>query len=593
MSRLMSTRWPCFIAKLREVAALCAMIRKKHDSATPITAGMSVRLMPCGRPIGGRPPCTGPITATPWLVASSAFDRMIERITAITAPGILRLMSLQPTMMTSVPRANSTVHRFASATCVMVYHCCSNQLPLPFGMPSMLGDLPRQHLDADAGEEADQHRGAEEVAEEAEPQQAREDQQHTADQCDQARPGDPLGRIRREPGDAETGEPRGQDRRRRGVGTDHEQARRTEQREQQRREDDRVQARDHRRLRDRGVAHHLGDGDRGEGHTGDQISGQPARLVLAHPLRDDFGDRGHAVHLSSSRGTPSGLFPIGSKLGPFELRARHPWRVICDVVTRRHSHGDLAPDVAGKYASAMTRRPPSILGGSPSGGDVEVRWEVDSFFGDSEAPEKVLIELNGAAYKELDGDETSVTIPAAAISALGAQVVNVGVVFWWSGPPVEEQHSVFTFTVAGPANGGVFPAATPAVNVVRVVPRTSSGAATITIAWRSNNYNDGNIVWGPESNATAFRHSIRPRGEHYSGEFTTDQMLSSGVRYVFRVEVRNTLHSPGWLASTITVAVPAALSSVREYLLLSGKPVPGGIAAFVGPARSVRTWIRG
>jgi hypothetical protein len=29
MSRFTSTLWPCFMAKLREVAALCAMIRMK------------------------------------------------------------------------------------------------------------------------------------------------------------------------------------------------------------------------------------------------------------------------------------------------------------------------------------------------------------------------------------------------------------------------------------------------------------------------------------------------------------------------------------------------------------------------------------
>lgn len=224
---------------------------------------------------------------------------------------------------------------------------------------------------------------------------------------------------------------------------------------------------------------------------------------------------------------------------------------------------------------------------------MEVRWEVDTFFGDSDVPEKVIVELNGRVHAELDGDETSVTIPGADIMALGAQVVVVGVVFWWSGSPPEEQQSVFTFTVPGAASGGVLPAATPAVALVRVVPRSAKGPASITIGWRSNNYNDGNIVWGPEQSPTAYRHSIRPKGERYSGEFATDRPLTAGMRYVFRVEVRNTLHSPGWVASTLTVTVPAALSSVRAYLQLSGRPVDGGIAALVGPARSVRTWMRG
>ena len=39
MSRLTSTRWPCFIAKLREVAALWAMIRTKQEKAMPEDLG--------------------------------------------------------------------------------------------------------------------------------------------------------------------------------------------------------------------------------------------------------------------------------------------------------------------------------------------------------------------------------------------------------------------------------------------------------------------------------------------------------------------------------------------------------------------------
>lgn len=249
--------------------------------------------------------------------------------------------------------------------------------------------------------------------------------------------------------------------------------------------------------------------------------------------------------------------------------------------------------MASQYPSVMTRRPPAILGGLPSGGDVEVHWEVDSFFGDSDPPEKTLIELNGRHHTELDADETSVRISGADIVALGAQIVAVGVVFWWSGSPPEEQQGVFTFTVAPPNQGGVYPAAPPQVALVRAVPRTANGPASITISWKSNNYNDGNIVWGPEADPTAFRHSIRPVGERHSGEFTTDRPLTAGVRYVFRVEVRNTLHSRGWIASTLTFPLPPSVWSVRTYLLLSGRPVDKGIVALLGPARSVRTWIRG
>ena len=64
---------------------------------------------------------------------------MIDRITATTAPGTLGRNRLNPTMMTSVPTAKATVQTLASPTWVIVHHCCSNQLPVPLGMPSMSG----------------------------------------------------------------------------------------------------------------------------------------------------------------------------------------------------------------------------------------------------------------------------------------------------------------------------------------------------------------------------------------------------------------------------------------------------------------------
>ena len=64
-------------------------------------------------------------------------------------------------------------------------------------------------------------------------------------------------------------------------------------------------------------------------------------------------------------------------------------------------------------------------------------------------------------------------------------------------------------------NTGVLPAARPIVTVVHVQPRTACAARTrIKIAWQSNNYNDGNIFWGPASAPAAFRaqHQAGRRG---------------------------------------------------------------------------------
>jgi hypothetical protein len=246
----------------------------------------------------------------------------------------------------------------------------------------------------------------------------------------------------------------------------------------------------------------------------------------------------------------------------------------------------------------MTRRPPSILSvASTAEGGLEVKWEVDTFFADSAQPEKVLIDLNGVPYKELDGDEDSVEVPASKIASLGVQVIAISVSFWWAGPPAEEQQSVVSVPIqtggAGGGNTGVFPAAKPIVTVVHVQPRTVNSASNIKIAWKSNNYNDGNIFWGPKNAPAAFRRNIRPVGEVYSGTFITNQPLSPATEYVFKVEVRNTLHSPTWISTTAIVRSAADTLSVRQFLLTSGRPVTTSLATLVGPTKSVHKMLIG
>jgi hypothetical protein len=247
----------------------------------------------------------------------------------------------------------------------------------------------------------------------------------------------------------------------------------------------------------------------------------------------------------------------------------------------------------------MTRRPPSILGAAPtSDGGVEVAWEVDTFFADSEEPEKVLVDLNGVQFGDpLDGDEDSIEIPAATIAALGTPVVVIGISFSWSGLPSEEQQSVVSLPVQlggpGSGNAGVLHAAKPIVTVVHVQPRTVLSVNSIEIAWTSNNYNDGNIFWGPASAPNAFRRNIRPVGERYSGTFVTDRPLQPATQHVFKVEVRNTLHSPTWISTSMVVRSAADTLSVRQFLIASGRPVTTGLAALVGPARSLRKMLVG
>ena len=245
----------------------------------------------------------------------------------------------------------------------------------------------------------------------------------------------------------------------------------------------------------------------------------------------------------------------------------------------------------------MARHPPSILSlASSDGGGVEITWAIDTFFPDSEAPEKVLVDLNGVLFSELDGDETSVEIPQARLAALGTTVAAISISFWWSGEPPQELQSTVTLPLqagGGGGNAGVLPAAQPVVTVVKVQARTRQAPSSITIAWKSNNYNDGNIFWGPADRPEAFRHNIRPHGEIYHGTFQTDQPLLSAVNYVFKVEVRNTLHSPGWISTTAVVRSASDTVSLRQFLQGSSLPASSSIHALVGPDRSVRRMILG
>ena len=245
----------------------------------------------------------------------------------------------------------------------------------------------------------------------------------------------------------------------------------------------------------------------------------------------------------------------------------------------------------------MTRRAPTIVSviSAPDGG-LEVEWEVDSFFGDSEPPERVTINLNGAFYQEFEADETSADIPADTIAGLGSQV-TISVSFWWDGLPNEEQQSSIVVPInqgSVPGPTGVHPASRAVVRLVRVQPRTVAVAASITIAWRGNNYNDANLYWGPTATTPALHsRGIDPVGERYEGEFTTDKAVQPSTQYTFRVDVRNTLHSPNWLSTTIIVRSAPATLSVREFLITSDHPPSTGLASLVGPDKSIHKMLVG
>src|SRR4051794_30050461 len=97
------------MAKLRDVAALWAMIRMKQETAIPKQAANSWMSMPCGSPIGGNPPVTEPTTATPWAFASVTADTAMSNRTATIAPGTLGRYRLNPKMINNVAAAKAVV----------------------------------------------------------------------------------------------------------------------------------------------------------------------------------------------------------------------------------------------------------------------------------------------------------------------------------------------------------------------------------------------------------------------------------------------------------------------------------------------------
>ena len=199
------------------------------------------------------------------------------------------------------------------------------------------------------------------------------------------------------------------------------------------------------------------------------IGGRPMQQELLWPPLTDLNEAGRLWDESERR--------VGARFAvPLQLTRAEPCIPVVPVVPA------MAFSCRGQYASALTRRPPSILGGAPAGTDVEIRWEVDS--GDSEAPEKIPIELNGVPHAELDADETS-------------------------GGPVHRRTSSRAFSHSRSPD--------PSKAVHRWGPesiRPPSGAASV-----------------PEARCTA--------------ESSPEAALTPGARYVLRVEVRNTCTATG------------------------------------------------
>ena len=199
-------------------------------------------------------------------------------------------------------------------------------------------ELPERDLDADARQEPDEHRPRDEVGEEAEPRNARHEQEDGGDEGAQAGVGEPLGRPGSEAGDPERGDPREHDRGRGRVAAHDEMARRSEDCEGQDRKQDRVETGDDRRPGDPRVAHHLRDRQGRERDSGDDVAREPGPVQREDPLEQRHRaahTRDRALHdrseadLGADAPRPFGVVeegvvgrvPVGVRLGERRDRA--------------------------------------------------------------------------------------------------------------------------------------------------------------------------------------------------------------------------------------------------------------------------------
>lgn len=225
--------------------------------------------------------------------------------------------------------------------------------------------------------------------------------------------------------------------------------------------------------------------------------------------------------------------------------------------------------------------------GETTDGSLTVSWEVETFFDDSEAPDDVVVQLDGAQYQDMGAAGRTITIPPKDLKRFQGTVLNVTVVFVWSGSPNDSKASTVPVPISGATPTQGSGPTKPTVTIVSATPQTLKQPNQLTVGWSSNSYNDGNIVWGPISNPKLWSHSIKPKSAVYKGQWTTDQALVPHAAYSFTVQVKNSLTTNAWVETTIGAKSAANFHSLRQFLSASGVSGSSVRTAF-GHARSIR-----
>ena len=182
-------------------------------------------------------------------------------------------------------------------------------------------ELAHRDLDANARQEADEDAAGEEVGQETETQETGGQQDDAHEQS-----GHPCHRhVLRRPGrQAEGRQPGRQDDGGGGIRPDDEMPRRAQKGEQEDGDDDRVEPGDHGHPGHRGVAHGLGDGQRGQRRAGEHVHRHAGRVDREEPLEDRearacLRRRRHASSSRHDRSAGLGV-PMGCLPGPVEAR---------------------------------------------------------------------------------------------------------------------------------------------------------------------------------------------------------------------------------------------------------------------------------
>lgn len=125
-----------FAAYARDVAALWARMTSTIAPTVANRVGRSDQPT-SGRPTEGRPPGTGPSIVTPSAARSQYQLTKIAPTTAISAPGMRRLIFRQPRMTASTPSETRSVVVFVSPMFDSVVTNLSTVPPDPDDTPSM------------------------------------------------------------------------------------------------------------------------------------------------------------------------------------------------------------------------------------------------------------------------------------------------------------------------------------------------------------------------------------------------------------------------------------------------------------------------